>query len=960
MNNRSKVAIAITTALTLSSFMGTTVFAEEQSATDDVEVIEITGVRSSMAKALQAKRFADSIQDSIVAEDMGKMPDQNVAESLQRITGVSISRANGEGSKVTIRGFGPQFNVVKMNDRTLATTGGDRSFDFQLLPSEMISGADVIKSPTAKLASGSIGGYINLHSARPLAYAGFHAAGTVKAVKQDLADEVNPEFSGIISNTFADDTIGILVGVSYKDTTSRLDTYRGSHWNEYSNYNKSFDDSWGYGFPMDKSQVLGEDGQPTTLEGSRGPGRAIFTSATEDRERLGANATIQWAPNENMMSTFDVLYSKLDREQLGSGLQAPLQTNKYSAASVSDSGTLLTATLANTDVEFLLDYSLEESTTEAYGYNFEYNQDNLTVTADLSYSKAETRNEGDNSTVPHYTRFNEDGSLHDSTISLDFSQGDVPSMSVTGMDLIDPSTVRAAWQRYSASEAEDTVKEAKLDAKYEFDSGVVTSIETGIAYSNRELSSDRYGTEFDPETGAETWNGAGMWIGDGSTWGDNSAVGLIDTSIFRVTEGNYMDGVSGDFPRQWLTVSSHQAYRSAAQDYLEATNDDWRSGIVDAGWDTLYKAAGGISSEETTKSAYVQVNLEGELGDMSWTGNIGGRYVQTDNESTGTTTRIILLKLQADDNQVKNTAETITEPTTAKSDDDYFLPTANFNLAVTDEDYVRLGLAKNITRPGLWDSANNFGESPGFANPMVYIWGGNPNLKPYEVEQLDLSYEHYGEHTSYSVAFFYKDITSFISQITKNGTWQGPVEQALRDAYIAEGGDGSIGFTSDRKENREGGTIQGLEFGAMHTFDYLPGFWGGFGIQANYTWADSEDKDQPNIVYPGIPSPSNALEGFAKDSYNFVGFYDQDGISVRLAYNYRGDFMTNRSGPGYETDYGQLDFSASYDFNENVTILLEGTNITDETRTAYYGQRDRVSYVELSGARYNLGVRATF
>ena len=459
---KKKLTLAILAALSTTVLSTTSAFSVEKK--DEIEVVEVTGLASSLAKALQTKQYADSIQDSIVAEDMGKMSDQNIAESLQRITGVTISRDNGEGSKLTVRGFGTQFNVVKLNDRTLATTGAGRDFDFQILPSELISGADVIKSPTAKMSSGSIGGSVNLHSARPFDNPGFHAVGSAKAKYQDLAGEVDPEFSGIISNTFANDTIGVLAGFSYKGTTSRLDTYKTSNRNEYRQYNKT-DGHQGYGFPMPKEQVLGEDGLPTTLEGSRGPGRIRMALSEESHERLGGNLSIQWAPNNSMVSTFDMLYSKLDRQQLGTGIQVALQTNEYSAASVNGAGTLRSATLSNTGLEFLLTGDLEESTTEAYGYNFVYTGNRLTVSADLSYSTANTSWEGDESSVMHWTRFNEDGSLHDSSISLDFSQGDIPALSYTGQDVNDPSTVRTAWQAYQGLSRRIKTKLLKIPLK---------------------------------------------------------------------------------------------------------------------------------------------------------------------------------------------------------------------------------------------------------------------------------------------------------------------------------------------------------------------------------------------------------------------------------------------------------------------------------------------------------------
>jgi len=965
MSKRTKISMAILTALSTSVLVSTSAIAKDKK--DEIEVIEVVGISSSIAKALQQKRYADSIQDSIVAEDMGKMPDQNVAESLQRITGVSISRSNGEGSKLTIRGFGPQFNVVKLNNRTLATTGTSRDFDFQVLPAELISGADVIKSPTANLEAGSIGGFVNLHSARPFDNVGFHVAGSVKAKYQDLADEVTPEFSGIISNTFANDTIGVLAGFSYKETESRLDTYKGNLWGAYSEYNKTFPDQNGYGFPMAKEQVLGEDGQPTTLEGSRGPGRSRYIMNNENRERLGANLSLQWAHNDNMISTFDALYSKLDRDQLGTGIQVAMQTNEYTAASVTDSGTIRTATLANTDLEFMLTTGMNESTTEAYGYNFVYTGDRLTLSADLSYSTAKESYKGDNSSVLHWTRFNEDGTTHASTTSLDFSQGDIPALSYTGMDLNDPSTVLASWQSYDGSEARDTVSEVRLDAKYEIDAGVVSSIETGVNYSNRELSTTPSHMVNDPSTGAADWTHPAMWMGSGSTgsgWHSPNTWGAVDTSIFLPGEGNYMEGVSGNFPRQWLSVSSYQDYVGASQDYLDTVEGTADHPKVLAGWNTLYEGnAGAVNTEEKSTSVYLQVNLEGELGDYYWSGNIGGRYVKTDTDASGTSTTIDRLSLKGGDTIPSQNAPVLTtEYTTFSSSDDYFLPSLNLTLEVTDEDYLRFGSAKTITRPNMRDKSANFTESSWGGN-VVYIGGGDPNLKPYEVTQFDLSYEHYGEHTSFSAGFYYKDITSFISVFTSTGPFDVPVDQDLQDAWDSEGLTGGVSYSSSRPTNRIGGTVKGVELAFMHTFDYLSGFWSGFGLQANLTLADSEDKDTVSVVRPGIPEPSSGLEGFADTSYNIVGFYDKDGVQVRLAYNYRDDFLASRydgDGPRYNEAYGQLDLSTSYDINENIKIMFEATNLTDETVVQYHGIRERVGLVELSGARYNIGVHATF
>ncbi len=958
-NELSKAILASMTAI-----YGAGVVAQDE-VSPLMEEVVVEGIRASLSRAADRKRDANKIQDSIVAEDIGKFPDQNVAESLQRIAGVSISRVNGEGSQVSVRSFGPEFNVVKLNHRTLATVNGGRSFDFQILPSELIGGADVIKTPTADLSAGSIGAYINVRTARPLDNAGFHATGSTKLNYHGLAEDSNPEAAGVVSNTFADDTFGVLVGVSFKETDGRIDNYRTSHWHQYA--------SGGFGLPMG-DDTLGEDGNPTSLEGSRGPGRTIFNMVDENRERTGGNVVLQWEPGENFSSTFDALYTKLDREFLGSGLQVPMQhLGKYTRAVVSDSGTLLEATIADTDVEMNVDYGLQESTTAAYGWNSVFNRGNLTLEVDASWSRAESTFEGDNTTALHYTRFDENGVAQPSEIILDY-RNDIPSLSTTGsLDVTDISKVRAAWQRYAASESEDEVKELKLDALYEIDVGVIKSVKAGAAYAGRTIEFNEFGTEFDAETGGADWGGGGavMWIGDGSTWNPDTNLGVLPAEVLELSDSNFMDGEGGNFPRQWVQITDHEAYRAATQAYLEqavANGDDWRAALVNAGWDTVYPGAGGsYGNEEDTVAAYVQLNLEGELGDYAWSGNLGGRYVSIENAASGTASTIDLLTLNEESSdlpeKVHNAATTSAKSLTFETSEEYFLPSVNFSLNLNNGNYLRAAAAKTITQPSLADKRASLSESPGLENPTVTIAGSNPLLESYRVNQFDLSFEHYADNGSaYSVGYFYKDISDFISTLTTVGPWDGPIAQDLADAYAANGQ--TVIFQSERKENRPGGKVQGIELGVLHYFDNLPGIWSGLGIQANYTYADSEDKDAAPINLPLVPEPGNVLEGFAKNSYNLVGFYDKDRLQARIAYNWRDEFMNSRSGDGlqpeYTDAYGQLDLSLSYDVTDNLTAAFEAINVTNETRLQYFGQRDRVSLVQMSGARYQFGIRANF
>lgn len=963
MFKRSRLACAVMASMAANIVVG--VNAEEAGGNQELEEVIVQGIRASLSKAAVLKRDSDVIQDSIVAEDIGKFPDQNVAESLQRITGVSISRVNGEGSQVSVRSFGPEFNIVKLNDRTLATTGGGRSFDFQILPSELIAGADVIKSPSAEMAAGSIGAYINVRTAKPLDNAGFNAAGSLKINYHDIAEEANPELAGVVSHSFAGDTLGLLFGISHKSSEGRIDNYRTNNWNQYSG------DGSGYNTDLGATP-------------SRGPGRTIFNMIDESRDRTGFNGVLQWVPNENFSSTIDILHSALDREFLGSGLQVPNQTlSRYSNAEISPSGTLQRATIVNTDVEMNVAYGLEDIKTTAVGFNSVFVDDKLTVQFDASMSKATLDSEGDDTTALHYTRYSsvddtyEDGvvtgpdnNVIESAIILDYSS-DVPSMNITGgMDVTDISKVRAAWQRYSAYESEDEVQEIKLDAIYEIDSGVIQNIKMGTAISDRSITSNVFGTEFDPESGGETWNGAGMWIGDGATWGPNGAAGVLPAGVLELSDSNFMNGISGDFPRQWVQISNHESYRAATQAYLEdavVNGDDWRADIVNAGWNTVYPGLGGsYENSEKQLDAYIQVDLEGDKGNINWQGNVGGRYVVIANSATGTKSTIDLLML-ADTSelplQVDNTATTSGKSSTVETNEDYFLPSMNFSLDFNNGNYLRAALAKTITRPALADSGVNLSETAGVDSPSVTITGGNPYLRSYRVNQFDLSFEHYTQNnSSYSIGLFYKDISNFISNITTVGPWEGPIDTALADAY-AENGQ-SVSYTSNRKENRAGGTVQGLELGVLHYFDNLPGIWSGLGIQANYTYADSKDKDAEPVNQPLVPEPGSALEGFAKNSYNLIAFYDRNGFQARIAYNSRDEFLSSRTGDGiqpeYTDAYAQLDMSLSYDVTDNYTVTFEAINLSNETRLQYLAQRDRVSLVEMTGTRYQLGIRGTF
>ena len=225
IGKHTAIALAITSALTQMN-----VRAAEAENIDDIEVISVTGMLSSLKRAMSDKKESTGVSDGIAAEDLGKFPDLNVAESLQRITGVSIDRSGGEGQAVTVRGFGPQFNTVLVNGRQIATDSAGREFNFDTIAADQITGANVYKTGTATLQEGGIGGTINVTTAKPFDYQGFQLAGSLKGMYESLSEEVSPAASFLVSNTFNEDRLGVLLAVSHSERDVQINRIETGGW----------------------------------------------------------------------------------------------------------------------------------------------------------------------------------------------------------------------------------------------------------------------------------------------------------------------------------------------------------------------------------------------------------------------------------------------------------------------------------------------------------------------------------------------------------------------------------------------------------------------------------------------------------------------------------------------------------------------------------------------------------
>lgn len=891
----------------LGLLLCTSITATAQESTEPIEEVVVTGIRASLKRAEDIKRNSSSIVDVISAEDIGKFPDNNVAESLQRITGVAISRSEGRGRQITVRGLGPEYNAVLFNGRIMATNGqslergnggGGREFNFDLIASELISGASVIKTPTASDVEGSIGATVDISTARPLALNGYKAVGSAKLTYDDLDGGAgNYNVSGLFSNTFADDTFGALVSFSYKDEDYRNDFLTTNGW--------ALADVNGDG--------LGDAFQNRNV---------AFRHVNGNRQNYGGTFALEWQPNDLYHFVLDGFLSSYEENATTVGVHTAFQDgfagggprgNTVSSNQVVSNGNVVSFTNSpGQRVDLVKEFFPRYNDTTQVGLNFEFTPtDNFKLSTDIAYSKAELDTLGSGGVFAVAGYFSP-------SVSYD-GRTDVPSVTHS----VAPQSADEYVSHFTRREEDlrsDSVLDSKLDLEWHFDeAGPLVSVQSGLAYTRRTNRFNRYETQapcpVNPQTGG---------VCDYSV--------AITPGIVNgvVNPGDYLSDEAGNFPRSFpdYDLDTYLAYLEAqrAGDQYSPVLDPSQSGSV----------------KEKTLSAYLQANFDGDLGDMRWGGNLGLRLVSTDQTSEGQVTTVVeFIDLPPD-----NSLITTVEPSNISSSYTELLPSLNFKLDITDQLTLRLAAARVLTRPTLSNLSTRLTTNP--RDGARNFQGGNPDLKPFQADQYDLSLEWYPvEGTSFSAAYFKKELDSFVSIVTL------PVE-------IASNTGGTVTFQESLPRNGENASIDGYEFAALHTMNYLPEPFDGLGVQANVTLVDSSAQ-----FAPSVSSGSFSVEGLSDLSYNLILFYDNGSkFQGRVAYNFRSDYLLRaieeQSEPLLFDDYGQLDVSASYDINDNITLVVEASNLTNERERRFQREVARVRDIRYSGARVTFGIKASF
>jgi iron complex outermembrane receptor protein len=877
-----RTATAIAVASALGSFSA--IAEEDVAKVKETEVITVTGIRSSLKESMLNKREAINVSDGITAEDLGKFPDQNVAESLQRITGVSIDRSGGEGQYVSVRGFGPQFNMVTVNGRQMATENAGREFSFDTLAAELITGADVFKSPTAKMQEGGIGATIDIKTARPFDFESFKAAGSVKGVYDDLSGETSPQASGLVTNTFMDNRLGVLVSLSHQERKSQTNMMETRYYRP------------GVNFTAQNGKEFSNVSVPQNFD---------IGVDEQERTRTSGTAVIQYAPNDDLTLTFDGLVSRFEVDSQATNAGHWFSEGNFIDAEVDANNTVVYIENSNAGATDFIRRSFgREVDMNAFGINAEYSiSDELTMTIDISQSKAEESSGGD-------VFFNVIG--YNNAYTWDNRTGaDMPTLSVEGGDaaLLNTSAGNAHYNERNGWDRDDELNEFRLDFEWETGKDTFTQMRWGLYSQSRTKEAARIFA-----------SDCGVYCGYGTS---------VPASLLSPYVANdFFSGV----PNTWLTydVDEYGAYRAT----LDPVTGD--------AYNNPTSQSDAYIVEEDVLSAYVDFSFEGELGDMPWGLNVGIRYSKTDADLSGITRELIDLEpIPNDPSDLNEIYAAGDDGTAVTSSNEYtnILPSLNLKFELTEEMLVRLAYSETLTRPTMSE-----------LNPAVSITvsrpnnnqaiGGNADLKPYLSTNWDLSYEwYYADTSNFVVAVFSKEVDSFITSTVAT------------EVFNLESG--SYDFDVRRPRNGDVVEVNGLEIAWTHTWE------SGFGLQANATFVDSDAEIDDSA------SESFALEGLG-DSQNIIAFYENGPFQARIAYNKRDDFLQNLVGPFggseplYTEAYAQWDISGSYDINETVTVFAEGINITNEETRRHGRHQNQFVRLEDTGARWSVGVRASF
>ncbi|PPU45927.1 TonB-dependent receptor [Xanthomonas arboricola] len=909
------IALAVAMAPTLAAAQSatpaqTTDTEQTAGAVTDLDKVQVTGLRRAIEGAISVKRDSTSIVEAISAEDIGRLPDVSIAESLARLPGLAAQRVAGRAQVISVRGLSPDFSTTLLNGREVVSTGDNRSVEFDQYPSELVSGVTVYKTPDAGLVGQGLSGTVDMQTARPLSYNERVIAIGGRYQRNSLGKAANVDpygnrFNVSYIDQFADRTIGLTIGYAHTD------------------------------MPIQENQVgLYEPWQPVNAQRPR-PGVAdgVYFSdgikalrRTGNQKRDGVMATLQYRPSNAWTSTLDAFHTKA--EQIDTANQFELNLSNYnggytpglniSNVRVNDSNSFTGGDASGVYPLVRGMYNKREDTIDAFGWNNEITAGAVKITADLNYSKA-TRDELNLENNLQRAPMPQLDTVGVTVVGNGFSQ------LAPGMDYSNPDQLFLTNTIYGSGygkvpSVEDVLKGARLQASFPMPEALswFSDLDVGVNYANREKQKTQ--PEGNITLGAQ---------------GESTIA-----SVLQYAPVNLGFAGIGTLPA-WNVPA-------VVSRYMLFNPSDDASFLVSKAW----------TVEEKITTAWLRANLDTEWGDVGVRGNIGVQLQSADQSS------------RANYWDASQPAGSEVRPIDDGKTYRDWLPSLNLAFQFPYEQTLRFAMAKQVARPRVDQlrASLEFGVDTSTGRPGAS--GGNPMLDPWRANAIDLSYEKYFAERAYvAAAFFYKDLKSYIyTQSRDNYDFS-----ALVAGYVPPPGSAPVLTTGTFSApfNGKGGTLRGVELTASLPLDLVFAPLEGFGIQASATFNDSDVKIRDPESASSVGDGEISLPGLSERVYNLTAYYEHKGFEARVSQRRRSDFIGeigNFNGNRtlrYVVGENITDAQISYSFNDSsdlagLTLLLQASNLSNSPYRTYAETKDRpLEYIEW-GRTFVLGVNYKF
>lgn len=881
-----------------------------------LDAVTVVGSYSrSLERAVDLKRTNVGFSDSIVATDVADFPEQNLAEALQRMPGVTIERNKGLGSRVSVRGLPSEYTHVSINNLATASGSGGREVEFDIFASEIIQQVTVQKSPTAADEEGGIAGSVQISTARPFDYSDRKLVVSAEGAHNSISEKTDPKISFLASDTWGD--WGALVSFSHAERTNRTDATSGINFRPLSRFLGAS------GTRGAQAEAVLERDTNVIINNRTNTDESnliVFQDKVGDRvylndqEKWGATASLQYKPSNNFSLTFDAMVGGYDTTEdeydaaaYSASSRSTLETvHAYDATTLSNYGMVVLRDVSYTATqhEFLSKERINETDFNQYSLTLDWKEGDWNIDAMIGYSGAEKTTDYANlkhvAYAPSRTRWTGN------------SGETIPSTNPGTIDMYNAAD-KYLFEAYETTL--EKVKDDKYAAQLDFTKAMdlaflpaLRSVQFGARYTDK--SKERNYGELKitgPAAGNTTW---------------------VNTRTLA------------DSPLQWVSdIVPGGAYSVKNLDWQQVSNDYARGFFRYPGFATPFDDSQYYRVDEEVASLYAMGNLSFDLGRVPVNVNAGARYVDTSVLSFG------YHPVQNADGTTGYTDAPVSRKGSYKD----VLPSMNLTAELSEDLLLRAAASETLIRPALTDIA--YKRTASWSS--FRFTDGNPDLQPTYAKQWEIGLEKYLENGGLLAASYFR---KKIEGVVVNSL-TGVVENVA--VYNANGSlNGHYDFDVYQPVNADGSyEVDGVELIAQLPLSMLHSALEGFGINANYTMLDSSLAGESDL---GIKTP---MPGLADKAYNFTLYYENDRFDARVSYNYKGEYVESigyNMYPIYRDAYGQTDFSIGYRITDNIKLSLEGINITNEKTTGYTMDPSFPTMYETSGRRLALGIRADF